>query len=652
MAFRIPIKSLAGIVRRPGFWLLAVLFLAISIPHYDETLHPPFVNRFFEYVDIDRHAFERILYIVPITLAGFLFGHRGAYTASTVAICCMIPRAVLISEQQVDALFESGAIFLVGNLVGFVFASLQKERKRRVQLDALNQTSLIVSQSLELDPILNSSIDSVVRVMKVDAAQVFLVDESAGDLILAAYRGVSREFAQGVDRLKIGEGLNGSVAQTGEPTYIANASTDPRLTRTILKEDSIGSMLIVPLKSKEKVLGTLCVSMRGYRDYSQDEVDLLTNIGNQIGVAVDNARLYQQQRGFTEQLRTSEERYRELFENAHDAIWLHDLDQKIIAANNSCVGLTGYTVEELRKIPAGHLISNNSQASIDAVEDPTNQNYATGDLLEVVLVKRDGSEAYVQLSTNPIYSDGVVTAFQHIARDITQEKRLRENERNYLREVTIAQEEERKRIARELHDDTTQELIVLSRELDELYLKANSLSEDDKSRLNKLWHQTNSIIAGVRRLSQDLRPATLDRLGLLPSLEWLAANLKEHSGIDAHVVSYGDQRRLASEQELVLFRIVQEALSNVWRHSGATAVEITAEFTDTTIKITIQDNGQGFSVPARMGDLAKEGKLGLAGMQERAKLLGGSVTVKSKSGKGTVVVVEALSDSESQTNCP
>jgi len=400
-------------------------------------------------------------------------------------------------------------------------------------------------------------------------------------------------------------------------------------------------MLIVPLKSKEKVMGTLCIGMRGYRTFSQDEVDLLTNVGNQIGVAVENVRLYQQQREFTEQLRASEERYRELFENAHDAIWLHDLDQNIIAANNSCVGLTGYTLEELQNIRARDLISKESRTSIEAIEDPLNQNEATGHLLEVIMVKKDGSEAYVQLSTNPLFSNGHIMAFQHIARDITQEKRMRENERFYLQQVTIAQEEERKRIARELHDDTTQELIVLSRELDELSSKASGLSEGEKSQLDKLWHQANSIISGVRRLSQDLRPATLDRLGLLPSLEWLASNVKEHSGIEVNIVSNGVQRRLASEKELVLFRIAQEALSNIWRHSRATAVQITIEFEESKTRITIRDNGRGFSVPSGMGDLAKEGKLGLAGMQERAKLLGGFVTVDSELGKGTVVIVEA-----------
>ena len=641
MVLRSYISLLVKVLRRPGFWFLAVLFLAISVPHYDETLHPPFVNRIFEYLDMDRHAFERILYIAPITLAGFIFGHRGAYIASAVALAFMIPRAIIISPSTGDALFESGAIFLVGNLVGFAFASLQKERKRRMQLDVLNQTSLVVSQSLDLGPVLNSSIDSVVGVMKVDVAQVFLVDESAGDLELAAYRGISREFAKGVDRLQIGEGLNGSVAQTGVPTYVKNASTDPRLTRTVLKEDNIGAMLIVPLKAKEKVMGTLCVGMRGYREFSQDEVDLLTNIGNQIGVAVENARLYQQQKEFTEQLRASEERYRELFENAHDAIWFHDLEQRIIAANNSCIGLTGYSLEELQQMPARDLISMDSREVVASIEDPQKQNEATGHLLEVILVKKDRSEAYVQLSTNPIFSNGSLTAFQHIARDITREKQMRENERFYLQQVTIAQEEERRRIARELHDDTTQELIVLSRELDELHSKSGSLSEDEKSRLNKLWQQTNSIISGVRRLSQDLRPATLDRLGLLPSLEWLASNVREHSGIEVKIDVSGDPRRLVSEKELVLFRIAQEALNNVWRHYQATTANIMVEFKDDITRITVTDNGKGFSVPSGMGDLAKEGKLGLAGIQERAKLIGGSVTVHSEPGKGTTVTVEA-----------
>lgn len=640
MLQRLSIHRLTGIFHRPEFWIIVALFILISVPHYDETLHPPFVNRFFELVGIDRHAFERILYILPIVLSGFWFGHRGAYVASVVALAIMLPRALLISPSIGDALFETAIIFFMGNLVGFVFASLHKERRRRMQLDVLYQTSLVVSQSLQLGPVLNSSMDSVVRVMKVDVAQVFLVDDEAGDLMLAAYRGLSQNVAEGVDRLKIGEGLNGMVVQTGMPTYVENASTDPRLTRVVMRDDSIGSMLIVPLKSKDKVMGTLCVGMRSYRKFHQDEVSLLTGIGNQIGVAVENARLYQQEQESTERLRSSEERYRQLFQNAHDAIWLHDLQENIIAANDSFLSLTGYSLEELRNIKAHYLISADHEADIDFIEDGSQEGVVTGRLLEATLVRKDNTEAYVQLSTNRVFSDGQLVAFQHIARDVTEEKRMRDNQRFYLQRVTMAQEEERKRIARELHDDTVQGLIVLSRELDEISSKASGLSDQERARLDRLWQQTNGIIAGVRRLSQDLRPAILDRLGLLPSLEWLASNLKEYSAIAVDVVTEGDERRLDPEIELVLFRIIQEALNNVWRHSQATTAQIIVVFGDRTIRIMVKDDGQGFHVPVGIGDLAKDGKLGLAGMQERVRLLNGTVTVASEQGEGTVVTVD------------
>jgi len=636
------ISSLVSNVRKPGFWLIVALFIVISVSHYYETLHPPFIRRIFSYLDLDRLSFERTLYIVPIILSGFLFGSRGAYIASVVALGCMVPRAVLISPSPADALFESGTVFLVGILVGFTFTSLQKERKRRMQVDALNQTALVVSQSLELDPVLKSSIDSVVEVMKVDVAQVFLVDEKAGDLTLSAYRGISREFAQGVDRLKIGEGLNGLVAQTGVSTYVENASADPRLTRTVLKEDHIGSMLIVPMKSKEKVMGTLCVGVRRYRKFNQDEVELLTNIGNQIGVAIENVRLYQQQRGFTEQLRASEERYRELFENANDGIWVHDLEGNIIAANKASEKLTGYTLEELAntdKLNVSIFLAGEGLNLAKEIRRKLLANEPLAQPYEQRIIRGDGTEAILMMTTNLVTEGRKPVAFQHIARDVTEEKRMKENLHFYLQQITRTQEEERKRIARELHDDTMQYLVVLARQLDELAYSSKLMSKEEKAKLEELRQQTTSIMEGVRRLSHDLRPATLDRLGLLPALEWLASQVP--SGISIEVKAYGTEQRLPAEVELILFRIAQEALSNVRRHSQATEAEVKVEFEDKKARITVKDNGKGFTLPETMSDLVKAGRLGLAGMQERIQLLNGSLKIESEPGRGTTVTVEA-----------
>ncbi len=638
---RLSANWMTEVVRRPGFWLVVALLALITIPHYGESLeHPALLTNLTANLGMDRHAFERVLYLVPIILSGFLFGWRGGVITSLVALACMLPRAIFVSPSPRDALFETGAVFIVGNLTAFTFGLLCAERERRIQLAALNQISNAVSRSLELGQVLQTSIDNVIDVMKVDAAFIFLLDEEAAELALTAHRGVSEQFAQGVGRLRLGEGLNGLVAQTGEPVFVKDTFKDHRLTKMAVREESIRSQLIVPLKSKGKVMGTICVAMRSYRHFRQDTVDLLTAIGNQIGVAVDNARLYQEELELTEQLRISEERYRELFEKAHDAIWVHDLQENIIAANRSLVRITGYTLQELRGMKVGGLIAQRCIQSIKDIEHALLRGETMGRLSEVTLVKKDGSEASVQLSTSPVFSGGQPAAFQHIARDVTEEKRMHENLRFYLRQATRSQEEERKRIARELHDETIQELVVLSRQVDDLASSGKLVSEPNTSRLDELRQQINNIMQGVRRLSQDLRPAALDRLGLLAALEWLTSSVAEYSGIAIQLNVSGAERRLSEEAELVLFRITQEALRNVWRHSQATRAEVTVEFDQGKTMIAISDNGKGFALSGSVDDLSRDGKLGLAGMQERARLLGGAVKVESEPGKGTEVTVE------------
>jgi len=662
MAHQLSINWLIKTVRKPGFWLILALLVLITLLHYGEALElPAFLTNMLSNIGLDRHAFERILYLAPIVWAGFLFGWRGAVITSLAALACMLPRAIFISLHPVDALFETSAVFIIGNVLAISFESLRKERAYRTQLEiaqqelqdhvqviqeneerlaALHQISSTVSQSLELSQVLSGAIGNVIDVMQVEIALVFLLDEEAGELALAAHRGVSARFVQGVGKLKLGEGFNGRVAETGESLYVEDATQDPGLTKMAVREEGIRSQLIVPLKSKGKVVGTLCVAARSQRQVLPEELELVTAIGNQIGVAVDNARLYQQQQAVAEELRASEAKYRELFENAHDAIWLHDLEENIITANQAFATLTGYSLEELSGVKAGDLFAEGCLESIKNLEDPLLKDKALGRLSEVKIVRKDGTEASVQLSTSPVFSNGQIVGFQHIARDITEQKRMQENLRFYLQQVTRAQEEERKRISRELHDETTQALVALSRQLDALASSGKGLSENNRLRLEELWQKTNNIMQGVRRLSQDLRPAALDRLGLLSALEWLASDVSEYSGIEIKVNVLGNERRLPEEVELVLFRITQEALRNVWRHSQATRAKITVEFDESKTRVTVSDNGKGFKLPQTIGDLARDGKLGLAGMQERARLLGGSLTVQSKPGRGSTITVE------------
>jgi len=225
--------------------------------------------------------------------------------------------------------------------------------------------------------------------------------------------------------------------------------------------------------------------------------------------------------------------------------------------------------------------------------------------------------------------------------DVTEQKNAEENLRYYLQEITRAQEEERKRIALELHDDTAQNLIALLHQLENFLSGKIKLPVREAKALWGFHEQIRDVLQGVRHFSRDLRPSILDDLGLLPALEWLTGELKSEYGVEASLKVVGNERRLSQEAELLLFRIVQEALRNTAKHAQASRVEVNVEFDENKITATIRDNGIGFRLPENIGALPHIGKLGLAGMQERIQLLGGNLKLKSELGKGTIVSVEA-----------
>jgi len=653
---------LAQSIRRPGTWLLVALFILITFFQYAAQIeHPSFLANLTENLGLTRYTVERILYLLPIIWAAFMFGWRGGAVVSLAALACMLPRDILTSPSPEDALVETSSVFIIGNLVSYSLESLRKERQRRAEIEraqeelkrhlqvirederrlaALNQTASIVSQSLELPEVLNSAADCVLDVLGVEAVRIYILDEAAGELALAAARGLSEEYTRSVSRIRLGEGFNGRVAETGEPLRVEDASEGNRASTAVTKKENIRSQLVVPLVSKGKVVGTLSVAVRRYRDFHRDEVALVTAIGNQIGVAVENARLYRQEQLVSEQFKASERRYRELFENARDAIWLHDVEGNIITANRACVTLTGYSLEELGRLRAAELLSSDSLQIAEGVQERLLKGEDPGAPSEVRLVKKSGAEVIVRLASSLVFSNGRPAAIQHIARDVTKEKQLQENMRLLLQQITRVQEEERKRIALELHDDTIQALVAHCQRIDDLACGVKGLPKQAKQRLEDLHEQASRIMQDVRRLSQDLRPAVLDNLGLVPALEWLASYVTKNSGISTTFSVLGGTRRLSDEVEVVLFRVTQEALRNVWKHSQATSAEVTLEFSPDKTRLTIKDNGTGFEPPQTVGDLPRYGKLGLAGVEERVRLFSGTLTVTSAAGKGTILTAE------------
>jgi two-component system sensor histidine kinase DegS len=259
-----------------------------------------------------------------------------------------------------------------------------------------------------------------------------------------------------------------------------------------------------------------------------------------------------------------------------------------------------------------------------------------------------GALSLVSIDESKCFSDSDVAILTSIGRQTgiaIENARLYNRMRFYARQITRAQENERKRVARELHDETVQMLIALSRRLESLAALTEPLPEAALERLAALQALIATTLKGVRRFIQDLRPSTLDHLGLVATIEGLTDDLTE-DGIEAEISIIGKVQRLAPEEELVLFRIVQEALSNVRRHSGASRVLVHIRFLPDSTRLKIEDDGRGFNAPARMDDLVSTGKLGLIGMHERARMLGGTLTVQSDPGEGTAIIAEMPTQSQ------
>ncbi len=227
------------------------------------------------------------------------------------------------------------------------------------------------------------------------------------------------------------------------------------------------------------------------------------------------------------------------------------------------------------------------------------------------------------------------TEMVHMARKV---EAAQQGLRSYVGAITTGQEEERRRLARELHDDTIQSLIALNQRVQLAQMTADDQAAAAK--LSEIEQMATQTIEDVRRFTRALRPIYLEELGLVPALESLVNDMMATSGTAYSCRITGPTRRLTDEVELALYRTAQEALSNVVRHAQATEVTLTLAFNTGCVTLSIQDNGRGFTLPDSPAEMAPLGHFGLLGLYERAQLIGATLHIKSQPGAGTLVEVQ------------
>jgi PAS domain S-box-containing protein len=337
---------------------------------------------------------------------------------------------------------------------------------------------------------------------------------------------------------------------------------------------------------------------------------------------------------------------RRLIENAHDMVYrVRFFPTHVVEyVGGAVLTITGHTAAEFYADP------NLPMACVHADDRSlllTAENPARAPSVVVLRwVHPDGRVVHAEHRRVAVYDDsGQVVAIEGIARDVSEfveaQRRLRESE-DQLRQLAgrlhDAREVERAQVARELHDELGQTLTALKLDISRMAqaLPRENLTPQIVDRLQSLIGLSDIGLATVKRIATTLRPPTLDHLGLAEAIHWEALTFKARTGLRCSVRTNKARTSLSSDQQTALFRILQEALTNVVRHAQASAVQVTLTERAGRFEMSIRDNGRGITE----SQSADPGAIGLVGMRERTALMGGTFRISGRRGKGTVVTIE------------
>jgi PAS domain S-box-containing protein len=339
-------------------------------------------------------------------------------------------------------------------------------------------------------------------------------------------------------------------------------------------------------------------------------------------------------------LRQAKERLQRIVDNTWDIIFQMDLSGRYTFGNKAAERITGYRLDQLLRMNFSQLIAPEYMAMVYGRLQARMEGKELPQPFSFEFVRASGERVCLELSTTGVYEDGKLVGIQGIARDITQRRRTEQALRDAHRELMTAREDERRRVARELHDSVGQQLAALRMVL------GNTLRECEAERLqpaHELLDQAseicNALVQEVRDICQGLYPATLESLGLTAALRELCAQCR--AGPVKCRCEFGglaEETRCPPPVEIALFRVAQEALANAMRHARATCVCFALDAQPDRAILRVTDDGVGFDP-----DQAAAGGLGLNSMTERIETLGGTLTVDSRPGHTELVAIVPLS---------
>jgi signal transduction histidine kinase len=536
------------------------------------------------------------------------------------------------------------------------------------RLRKLVEAGIALSSELSLDAVLQRIVETAADLTGARYAALGVIDQTGNALERFLTTGVDAETHAAIGDLPHGRGILGVLIREATPLRLHDINDDPRSVGFPPNHPPMRSFLGVPILLRGFAFGNLYLTEKeGGEDFSAEDEDLATLLAGQAAVAIENARLYESATRWSRQLESLHdvvralgeetdleqllelisERLRELVDARLALIALTKGDVLRIAAamgeDGPHVQLIGQSLD-LKHSKAGRVLERRQSVRVNSIlDDPeVNQEEArrlgarTG--LYAPLIARGHSIGVVILhdkrGSDARFSDADLRLTEIFAARAAVAVELSERvARDALQRIVNAQEVERRRLARELHDETGQALTTVL-----LGLKAVEDAGSEEA-LRSAAAELRELVVGtlqdVRRLAVELRPKALDDFGLVPALERLAQSFTEQTGIEVDLEATLPDGRLPADTETALYRVVQESLTNVVKHAGARRISILVTPRDGAVVAVIEDDGQGFDP----GSTRAEG-IGLVGMRERMTLLGGRLEVESRPGSGTTILPE------------
>jgi two-component system, NarL family, sensor histidine kinase DevS len=534
------------------------------------------------------------------------------------------------------------------------------------RIRSLLDAGIALTSELSLDALLQNLTETARELTGARYAALGVIDPNRTELERFVTTGLDADTVAGIGDLPRGRGILGVLISDAQPLRLHDIADDPRSVGFPPNHPEMRTFLGVPILLRGVAYGNLYLTEKeDGGDFTTEDQELVTLLASQAAVAIENARLFESAKRWSDQLESLIEvgnalateldpprmldlvarRLREIL-HARFVLILLEREGELrveVAAGDVEKSVPGAAIP-LAGTKAGRVLERGQSERVDSVIDDPESDLELTRALEMLT----GLYVPMRLRNRTI---GLIVAGDKLVPDrrfSSEDLRLAETfaaraavavdqarliQRDALRRVVRAQEDERRRLARELHDETGQALTSI-------LLGLKSLEDlDDVAALGQgvaaLRERVVATLQDVRRLAVELRPAALDDFGLEAALERLTAGFAEQTGLKVELESRLQDDRLPEEVETVLYRIVQEALTNIVKHAQASRVSIVVTQKPGAVGAVIEDDGRGFDP-----DQSVDGGIGLIGMRERVALLDGSMTIETAPGKGTTLVIE------------